>query len=355
VFDLACACAGVVFTPLETSSLPAVLDLCVRTGARAVLTTPDRTGPYDGRPIVAEDGRAASAGDPALAITRLGERAGHRDGNATYMLQPTSGTTGGSKLVMRHHAVFVRIAQVFGFGLERAREPPARFLMVAALTHGMGQYLLSIAMSLAAELCVTTRIDVGADLHEIRSLDPTYFGLTPRVLRSLVQQLGGVGHGERIFGPSARFLLNGGAAPDNDLLAAVERSGVHVVNSYGASEFSIVAMTRPGHWRPDLLGHVLSDVTLRVTEEDELEARTPEVSRSGAFVELDGPIRPGRPITVEVIAAEGQGFLLDAELVRQEAAGCAIRWTGPAAISPSSPAGYRRSADTDRPAPTRPI
>src|SRR5213078_4255679 len=90
LFDLACACAGVVFTPLETTSLPAVLDLCVRIDARAVLTTPDRIGPYDGRPIVAEDGRAASAGDPALAIARLGERARRRDGDTTYMLQPTS-------------------------------------------------------------------------------------------------------------------------------------------------------------------------------------------------------------------------------------------------------------------------
>jgi long-chain acyl-CoA synthetase len=545
LFDLACACAGVVFAPLETTSLPAVLDLCVRIDARAVLTTPDRTGPYDGRPIVAEDGRAASTGDPALAIARLGERARRCDGDTTYMLQPTSGTTGGSKLVIRHHAVFVRIARVLGFGLERASEPPSRFLMVAAMTHGMGQYLLSVAMSLAAELCVTTRIDVGADVHEVRWLDPTYCCLTPRVLRSLVQQLGGVGHGDRIFGPSARFLVSGGAAPDNELLTAAERSGMIVVNTYGASEFSLVAVTRPGHWRPDLVGHVLDDVTLRLTDDGELEARTPvlmrgyhgaddltraaftddgfyrtgdrvtlgpdgelryhgrlvdsfnlfdgshvapgpiedavsrlpwidqvlllgdqrpyltgllvphaalrgatarrasslrrlverdigricsaldpnarvrrvavldhalpdavhqvvghgkvrrkraaavelfadtiealyggtappgvllievpgaagerrassrqrlvwlvrldtgdesivaytrDVSRSGAFVELDGPIPPGRPIAVEVIADEGQGFVLDAELVRHEASGCAIRWTGPAAV-----------------------
>ena len=545
LFDLACACAGVVFTPLETTSLPAILELCVRTSARAVLTTPDRLGPYDGRPIVAEDGRAACPGDPALAIARLGERAAGTGRDTTYMLQPTSGTTGGSKLVIRHHAPFVRVARVLGFGLERASEPPSRFLMVAAMTHGMGQYLLSVAMSLAAELCVTTRIDVGADIHEIRWLDPTYLGLTPRVLRSLVQQLGGVAHGERIFGRSARFLVSGGATPDDDLLAAAERSGMTIVNTYGASEFSLVAVTRPGHWRPDLVGHVLDDVTLRVTDEGELEVHTPvlmrgyhgadyltraaftedgfyrtgdrvtlgpdgelryhgrvvdsfnlfdgshvapgpiedaitrlpwieqvlllgdqrpyltgfvvphaalrgdvashapslrplierdigricsaldpgarvrrvavlghalpdavhqvvghgkirrkreaavalftdtvealysgnappgallvdvpgaqaerrassrqraawlvrldtgdgpivaytrDVSRSGAFVELDGPIPPGRPITVEVIAAETPGFALDAELVRQEASGCAIRWIGPAAM-----------------------
>nr|MBA3500860.1 AMP-binding protein [Deltaproteobacteria bacterium] len=57
LFDLACACTGIVFTPIETTSLPAVIDVVKRTDARAVMTTPDRTGPYDGRPIVHEDGR----------------------------------------------------------------------------------------------------------------------------------------------------------------------------------------------------------------------------------------------------------------------------------------------------------
>ncbi|HEU4730145.1 MAG TPA: AMP-binding protein [Kofleriaceae bacterium] len=279
LFSLACACAGVVFTPIETSSLPAVLDLCARTSARAVLTTPDRAGPYDACPILVEDGATLAAGDLAGSLARLAERAARLDGTTTYMLQPTSGTTGGSKLVIRPHAAFVRVARVLGFGLERAGEPPERVLVVAALTHGMGQYLLSIAMSLAAELCVTTRIDTDADIAEVRALDPTYLGLTPRVLRSFVHQLGGVGRGERVFGPSARYLLNGGAAPDAELLAAVERSGVCVVNAYGASEFSIVAMTRPGRWRPDLLGHILPDVTLRVTEDGELLARTPVMMR----------------------------------------------------------------------------
>lgn len=279
LFDLACACAGVVFTPLETTSLPAVLDLCARTDARAVLTTPDRAGPYDGRPIIAEDGGGAISGDPAVAIARLHERAARRDRDTIYLLQPTSGTTGDSKLLIRHHAAFVRASRVLGLGLERASEPPQRFLMVAAMTHGMGQYLLAAAMSLAAELCVTTRIDVAADIHEIRRLDPTYLGLTPRVLRSLVQQLGGVGHGDRIFGPSARFLINGGAAPDNDLLAAAQRSGMTVINTYGASEYSIAVMTRPGHWRPDLIGHVLDDAILRLADDGELQAHTPVMMR----------------------------------------------------------------------------
>jgi long-chain acyl-CoA synthetase len=277
LFDLACACAGVAFTPIETASIPSVLELCAQTDARAVLTTPDRADRYDGRPVVVEDGMRDVHGDAAAAIARLHARAAKLTPDDVYMLQPTSGTTGGSKLVIRHHAAFVRIARLLGCGLERTSEPPARVLMVAALTHGMGQYLLAIAMDHAAELAVTTAIDVAASIGEIRELDPTYIGLTPRVLRSLVHQLGGAT--AHIFGASARTFLTGGAPPDKDLLAAVARSGVDVIEAYGASEFSVVAMTRPGAWRPDILGHVVDDVRLRAGDDGELEAWTPVLMR----------------------------------------------------------------------------
>jgi long-subunit acyl-CoA synthetase (AMP-forming) len=314
LFDLACACAGVIFAPLETSSVPAVLELCARTGARAVLTTPERAGAcaYGDVPVIAEDGRGAApagdpAGDPAAAIARLVARAGRVDREATYMLQPTSGTTGGSKLVLRPHAAFVRVARLLALGADRASEPPARFLMVAALTHGMGQYLMTAAMSLAAELAVTSRLDVGTDLEEIRTLDPTVLGLTPRVMRRMVQQLGGVPEGSgRIFGPSARIMITGGAPPDPDIMLAFERSGVHVVEAYGASEFSLVALTRPGQWRPGVVGHVLDDVTLRITEDGELHAWTPVLMRGyheapeltrAAFTE-DGFYRTGDRVEI---------------------------------------------------------
>ncbi len=304
MFDLACACAGVVFTPIETNSRPEVLDLCDRTNARVVLTTPDRAGAFAGRPVLAVDWCAKVPGDPVRALDQLSERAAHCGPDDVYMLQPTSGTTGGSKLVIRHHAAFVRMSKLLAFGHERASEPPARVLMVPALTHGMGQYLLSVAMRLAAELCVTTNIDVAVDIEEIRLLDPTHIILTPRVLRSVIQQLGGAI--DRIFGPSAKFFVTSGAPPDKELLAAVDRSGVIVVEAYGASEFSAVAMTRLGQWRPEILGHVLDDVSVRVADAGELEVRTP-VMMSGyhgapdltraAFTE-DGFYRTGDRVTL---------------------------------------------------------
>ena len=282
LFDLACACTGIVFTPIETTSLPAVLDVVKRTGARAVLTTPDRTGPY-GVPIIHEDGRGAASGDATEAIAYLSRAAERVRGDSVYMLQPTSGTTGGSKLVIRNHTTFVRAAPLLGRGLARDSVPPGRILMVPALTHGMGQYLLGIAMSVAGELCVTSKIDVHADIAEIRALDPTFIALTPRVVRSLFQQVGGAEGCTRLFGPSATTMLTGGAAPDPELILAIQRTGLDVLEGYGASEFSVVAVSRPGGWRPDMLGHVVDDVELRLTDEGELLAKTP-----GMFVGYHG-------------------------------------------------------------------
>ncbi len=303
LFDLACACAGVVFTPIETTSLPAVVELCERTAARAVLTTPDRTNPY-GRTVLVETGTAAVVGDRGAAITALARRAERVDRDTIYMLQPTSGTTGTSKLVIRTHAAFVRVPALLAPGVDRQSDPPARVLMVPALTHGMGQYLMAIGVSAAAEFCVTTRIDVGADLAEIRWLDPTYIALTPRVLRSLFEQRGG--SQEPLFGPSVRHFLSGGAAPETDQLAAIAQTGVHVIEGFGASEISIVAVTRPGQWRSDIVGHVVDDVTLRVTDEGELEAWTPVMMRGyhnspeasrAAFTE-DGFYRTGDRVAI---------------------------------------------------------
>jgi acyl-CoA synthetase (AMP-forming)/AMP-acid ligase II len=126
-------------------------------------------------------------------------------------------------------------------------------------------------------------------------------------MRRMVQQLGGVPEGSgRIFGPSARIMITGGAPPDPDIMLAFERSGVHVVEAYGASEFSLVALTRPGQWRPGVVGHVLDDVTLRITEDGELHAWTPVLMRGyheapeltrAAFTE-DGFYRTGDRVEI---------------------------------------------------------
>jgi len=217
---------------------------------------------------------AAAHHPDALSVLRAA--AADRRPDDLYVLQPTSGTTGELKLVMRQHHVFVRVGPLMAGGLPRDAEPPTRILLVAALTHGMGQYLLATAVSLAAELCVTTRFDTASSLEEVRRLDPTYACLTPRVLTSYHRQHAELGGdpGARVFGPSLRTLVIGGAAPDPALMAHAVRHGIDAIEAYGASEISLLAMTERGCWRPGIIGKILPDVTLALADDGELLARS---------------------------------------------------------------------------------
>ncbi|HWM84818.1 MAG TPA: AMP-binding protein, partial [Kofleriaceae bacterium] len=317
VFDLACAHLGAVFAPFDTRSTPALLDLCQRAEAAAVLTTLDRAAEVrdEGLNVLAlgrggepdDDGPVCPALSGDAALAELARLSAPLDGDAIYMLQPTSGTTGGSKLVMRPHKVFTRVARLLGADLGLAVEPAQRVLLIQAMTHGFGQYLLAAGLSLAGEFCVTSQIDTAASLDEIRELDPTYVGFTPRVIRTLVQQNGGLASGRRLLGASTRTLLTGGAKADDDLLRVIHDQGVHVIEAYGASEFSLVSVTRPGQYEPGWVGPVLPDVELRPSAEGELLARTPammpgyfgapELTRA-AFTE-DGFYRTGDRVEID--------------------------------------------------------
>ena len=286
LLHLACAHLGAVFAPFDTRSTPALCELCQKLDAAAVLTTLDRAAEVRdvGLSVVAIGAGGEPATDdpepgrpfPDGAMAALERLARDLTGDSLYMLQPTSGTTGGSKLVMRRHRAFARVSRVLGadLGLDRAAEPAQRILVVQALTHGFGQYLLATGLALAAELSVTSRIDTATPLGELRELDPTYVGFTPRVIRALVQDNGGAAAPRRLLGPSARLLLTGGARSDDDLLRLLHDQGLQIVEVYGASEFSLVAATRPGQWEPGWVGPVLPDAELRTAPDGELLART---------------------------------------------------------------------------------
>jgi long-subunit acyl-CoA synthetase (AMP-forming) len=259
LLNLACAHAGVVPVPLSPVFSMAARDaLVAQTGARALFSTGD-----------ALDFRPRHALAEALEI--LDRIARDHGPHSPYVFQPTSGSTGQPKLVVRPHAAFVRTAKLKAFDLRAEAVPQERVLLVAALTHGMGQYELSTALVLAAELCIPSRIDIHTPLDEVRALDPTYLCMTPRVLRALFEQSGGA----HPFGPSARIFLVGGSATDAPLLQRVAAAGIDVIEAYGASEISLLSLTRRGKWRPGSSGEALPDVSLKIADDGELLARSP--------------------------------------------------------------------------------
>jgi long-chain acyl-CoA synthetase len=293
-FNLACAHAGVIPVAIGPPySADAALRLAAEVEAGAVFSWaeqaaalvargtppicfrfPGRTPPPEGAEVIEPD---AMARDDARRL--LAESARDHGPDSVYSFQPTSGTTGAFKLAMRQHHVFARAARIFAEGLRPGAEPPERLLMISALTHGLGQYLLATGLYLGAEFCLASDIDTRCPIEDVHALRPTYLGVTPRVLRSLHRQ-----HLERIdptgeaplLGPDASTLLIGGSAPDPELLRLCTRQGVNVIEGLASSETGPIAFTERGHWREGLVGKVLPDVEIRIEEDGELLVRSPE-------------------------------------------------------------------------------
>lgn len=278
--DLACALAGVIPVPIGTEfSIGAARQLAHRVRAEVVIAD-ERLLADLGMGNLCVIGTAEvlgpvpemGAADAIRGLRTLLPPIGRDD---IYMIQPTSGTTGQPKLAERPHLTFLRVAEIMSRGMRVEEEPAQRVLMVAALTHGMGQYLLGFGLHLAAEFDVPGEIDTAASLAEVRQLDPTYLGMTPRVMRSFFGQQKKLGDQGPLFGPGAKSCLVSGAVSDVDLLEALHAQGIDIFEGYGASEISVLATNRRGTWRPGLAGEILKDVELRLDEDGELLARCP--------------------------------------------------------------------------------
>jgi long-chain acyl-CoA synthetase len=276
VLDLACCLAGVTPVPLSPGfSLDYLGRLCRQLDTRWVVCGSAVAGQVAGAGLAALSFPAADD-EPTDALQRVVEAAGRVAPGDLFMIQPTSGSTGTPKLVRRTHRGFARYA---GFvGRELAGPERHWFLAVAALTHAFGLHMLTTAVALGAELDVPSAIDTAATLEEVRALDPTVLPMTPRVLRSLARQareLDGPAASPRLFGPSARFVLSAGGRSDPQLLGQLAAAGLQVVEWYGSSEASIVALTPGGGWRQGWAGRVLPDTAVRVAPDSELLVRSP--------------------------------------------------------------------------------
>ncbi len=289
LYALALSIAGIVFVPLSPQfSVHFLKSLMTQSGALVVFTS---LGHFE---RLVEEGidtiylsdvaihhvRAASpASDSFDAITVEKAREVLRDRlfriapEDTLMIQPTSGSTGQPKLVVRKHLSVLRYARYVGAQLTHPAGTQPRFLMIAALTHAFGFHMLATAVSMGAELIVPSRTDINGSLEEVRALDPTVLPMTPRVLRSLRTQSDRTA--APFFGPSARFLLVAGGTPLPDDLRSARNQGVEVITFYGSTEASLLALTPRGAWREGYAGRIAPDVEMKVSDEKELLVRSP--------------------------------------------------------------------------------
>ena len=288
---LACALAGVRPAPCSShfSTEYVRSGILDRVGARYVFALPASAGALARggcRPVCllgpgAPDHEFAPNldGPPsakASAARELLERARHGSTpDDVFIIASTSGSTGKPKLVVRQHRAFSRYAEFVGRELVRDSDQPHRFLMAAALTHSVGQHMLTTALSLRATMCIPWQLDTGVRLHDLRKHDPTVLPLVPRVQRSLYKQYLAEGGTGRMLGPSAQYVCSSGAEPDARILSVMKRQGLQIIACYASTEASMVSVTPRKAWRPHYSGKIVEDVEWKLAPDQELLIRSP--------------------------------------------------------------------------------
>ena len=152
----------------------------------------------------------------------------------------SSGTTGRPKLVPRTHGNIV--AACSRMIETRAMTSADRGLSLARAAYSQGINAIMFAISSGGSLVVTPRPDVKALPHWLRTYRPTYLSTSPAVLRAIAVDL------EpdllAVFQQSSLTTIHSTAGPlsDDDLCRLESLLGVPILNGYGLSEASAIAI-----------------------------------------------------------------------------------------------------------------
>lgn len=288
-FMLSCAFEGIVFCPLSPNfSAGAAVRLMERIWSRCLFTTPDHAARVRGHGVSPFSYVAAGEeieGVRPIEMPRAPReqdaerlRAGceGRSAEETYIILPTSGTTGEPKLSVRSHGAVTLQVLWQSEALELSAERPERILLCSGLTHGMGQQLLSLGISLAAEFCIPEGVEAAASLEQVRRLDPTIVRSGPRVVKSLYRQhlAAGGAPAERFFGPSLNLLRTSGSPMSPELLKILADQGIDAGEIYGSAEGGAIAVTPRHGWRPGYIGKVLPAADVKIADDGEILVRS---------------------------------------------------------------------------------
>lgn len=248
------------------------LPVIVYGGALGTKVKPD---PAHMQNVIFDEAADMSATDSHAILRNLGRTLRIED---ALLIQPTSGSCGHPKLVLRNHLAFSRYAEFVGQELRRGLPSGGRFrmLLANALTHAFGCHMFATALRFGAEIALPDELDIGASLESVRDLDPEVLPMTPRILRSFIRQQEAKDPGsKRLFGPSARVHLTAGGQSDVPSLQRLRAEGIEPIEFYGSSEASVVAVTPYGHWRPGCAGVPVTDVSLKFSRNGELLVKSP--------------------------------------------------------------------------------
>jgi len=208
----------------------------------------------------------------------------------------TSGTTGPAKAVRltKRNLRSSAVASAFRLGVL----PGDRWLCSLPIHHmgGLAPVLRSALYGTA--VVVQEGFDAGRTARATREHDATGVSLVPTMLRRVFDA-------DARLSDSLRFVLLGGAAASEDLIAACAERGVPVYPTYGTTETaSQIATATPDEAfeRPDTVGHPLQGTEVRIVGEDGTERPPGEIGE----IAVSGPT-----VTPGYLGGDGAAFRRD--------------------------------------------
>lgn len=300
----------------------------------------------NGRSIAASDQSAVSDWEAAIRAS---------DGSEISAILYTSGTTGRSKGVMLSASASVKAAEdTAGFDHLSERDEVLAYLPLA----WVGDHYLNYAQGYVVGLCMSCPESPETVAQNLREIGPTFYFAPPRVFEGLLTSVMirmedaskpkkwlfnqflavAKAHGENIlegrpvplsgrifywlgdkliYGPLRNVLgftrirtaYTAGEAIGPDLFSFFRSLGINLKQLYGQTEaFLYVTCQKDGDVRPDTVGPAAPDVDIRITEDGEVQFRSP-----GMFAGYYGdPDKTRETMTADGWVMTGDAGIFDA-------------------------------------------
>lgn len=166
-----------------------------------------------------------------------------------------------------------------------------------------------------------TLIDDLANLWEAaRSVEPTFFLGVPRLYQAIFEALQVQPDAasrqaivEQMLGRKVRVAINGGAMLPEEVASALTASGLNLLTVYGMTEQLCITMQRPGTHDFSSAGKPVDGVTLRISEQGEVQVERSALTFSGYL---------NKPLHTSVVFTADKAWLRTGDIGYIDAAGC---------------------------------
>ncbi|QGA19993.1 hypothetical protein EYB26_007693 [Talaromyces marneffei] len=199
-----------------------------------------------------------------------------RSSDAAYAIF-TSGSTGTPKGIIIEHKAFNTGSVAFGAALQMTSK--TRALQFASLSFDAAIMEIFTTLTLGACICIPSEEERLQDLAgTIRRMNVTWTVLTPSVANLI----------DPVSVPSLKVLASGGEAMSPEVISKWSNK-VHLINAYGPSEASVVALYNPdvSNNAPNNIGYGIQPTTTWVVNPEDHNQLTP--MGSAGELALGGP------------------------------------------------------------------